>query len=267
MRARPLNVGAAHEHAPTLQNANELQQAYDHFNAALFAGELPVCLITLQRQANCHGYFSPTRFAHRGGGYTDEIAMNPEYFANFPMIETLQTLVHEMAHLWQFHFGQPGRRAYHNREWATRMEAIGLMPSSTGKPGGAKTGERMADYPIAGGPFVAACKELFTRDFRISWYDRFPSHRGAPIAANEELERELGVSLTAEMPAVSEHLNGGGVQMLRPRRNTRSKYACPDCGVQVWGKPGLNLSCGDCGDPFHEVMPAEGAPASESGRD
>ena len=33
------------------------------------------------------------------GETVDEIAMNPTYFAVTPLVETMQTLVHEMAHL------------------------------------------------------------------------------------------------------------------------------------------------------------------------
>lgn len=51
------------ESVPTLQTAQELQAAFDHFNRLLFEGELPPCLITLQRKANCYGYFSHKRFA------------------------------------------------------------------------------------------------------------------------------------------------------------------------------------------------------------
>ncbi len=53
---------------------------------------------------------------------TDEIAMNPSYFGVVPLLEILQTLVHEMAHAWQFHFGEPGRRGYHNKEWADKWK-------------------------------------------------------------------------------------------------------------------------------------------------
>jgi len=93
---------------------------------------------------------------------------HPSYFAVVPLLEVLQTLVHEMVHAWQFHFGKPGRRGYHNKEWADKMEAIGLMPSSTGKPGGARTGEKMADYAIPGGLFMQATDKLLTQDFKIS---------------------------------------------------------------------------------------------------
>ncbi|HHH2825403.1 TPA: SprT-like domain-containing protein, partial [Escherichia coli] len=140
--------------SPTIQAYGELQAAFEHYNAALFDGQLPHCLITMQREKRTYGYFSSRRFANRHEKtMTDEIAMNPSYFGVVPLLEILQTLVHEMAHAWQFHFGEPGRRGYHNKEWADKMEAIGLMPSDTGKPGGKKTGEKMADYAIDGGPF------------------------------------------------------------------------------------------------------------------
>ncbi len=62
------------------------------------------------------------------------------------------------------------------------MEAIGLMPSDTGKPGGKKTGEKMADYAIDGGPFMQATEALLKTDFRITWFDRHPP-AGTEIAA------------------------------------------------------------------------------------
>lgn len=84
---------------PTAKTYAELRLAYEHFNATLFGGQLPDCLLTLQREKRTYGYFSAARFGNREGQTTDEIAMNPEYFAVIPLIEILQTLVHEMCHL------------------------------------------------------------------------------------------------------------------------------------------------------------------------
>lgn len=53
--------------------------------------------------------------------------------------EALQALTYEMVHLYQHHFGDPGRGRYLNKEWGNKMESIGLMPSSTGRPGGRRT--------------------------------------------------------------------------------------------------------------------------------
>lgn len=47
---------------PTVETYNELQTAYDFFNTRLFSGDLPPCLITLQREKRTYGYFSSKRF-------------------------------------------------------------------------------------------------------------------------------------------------------------------------------------------------------------
>lgn len=41
---------------PTVKTYAELQLAYDTFNARLFDGQLPECLITLQREKRTYGY-------------------------------------------------------------------------------------------------------------------------------------------------------------------------------------------------------------------
>lgn len=233
---------------PTFQAYGELQEAYDHFNRALFDGALPFCLITFQREKRTYGYFSFKRFVHRHDKQiTDEIAINPSYFAVVPLLEVLQTIVHEMAHLWQFHFGKPGRRGYHNKEWASKMESIGLMPSSTGQPGGAKTGEKIADYAIEGGRFMAAATELMTADFRISWLDRFPPMRAQPTVS--ELLDTLPLGTQSDGGEDGQDSQGQELGALiepqGPRnRSNRVKYRCPGCGVQVWGKPEIRLLCG-----------------------
>jgi hypothetical protein len=55
------------------------------------------------------GYLSPNRFANHAGAMAHELAMNPEWFAVSPPVEVLQTLAHEMVHLWQHVHGKPGR--------------------------------------------------------------------------------------------------------------------------------------------------------------
>ena len=63
------------------------------FNAKLFGDTLPNCLITMQRKANCHGYFSARQFTSPNGqATTDEIAINPHYLATLGILHGLQTL-------------------------------------------------------------------------------------------------------------------------------------------------------------------------------
>jgi hypothetical protein len=159
---------------PTKQNYDELSHAHDFFNRRLFGGELPGCLFTLQRKSRSMGYFSFERFVSRDQAKSDEIALNPEYFATRPVEDVLSTLVHEQVHQWQRRFGTSPRRGYHDQEFAAKMESIGLMPSDTGTPGGKTTGEKMSHYSMADGPFIHACKELLQTSFVIVWYDRFP---------------------------------------------------------------------------------------------
>jgi hypothetical protein len=251
---------------PTGEAYDELQAAFDHYNRALFEGALPPCLITMQREKRTYGYFSFKRFVHsRSAERTvDEIAMNPAFFAVSPLQEILQTLVHEMTHLWQYHFGTPGRRAYHNAEWAAKMEAIGLMPSHTGRPGGRKTGEKMSDYPIEGGAFLAATETLLKGGFLISWLDRMPYrtveappasalHAPAPAEAMPEehdVETAIVVVEDATVRTTMVRTMGDAVRIAIEQpcignRSNRVKFRCPSCGAQAWGKPSLRLLCGE----------------------
>ena len=134
---------------PTAQTYNSLEDAYAFFNDRLFGGALPHCLITMQRHKGAYGYFAPERFGSRDGAtITDEIALNPMHFAERSIKQTLSTLVHEQAHLWQQHFGEPSRGGYHNKEWAAKMKEIGLYPSDTASPGGKETGQRVSHYIV-----------------------------------------------------------------------------------------------------------------------
>lgn len=233
---------------PTSEAYNELQEAYEHFNKHLFENALPPCLITLQRQTRTYGYFSPDRFIKRSSKtMIDEIAMNPAYFATRPLKEVLSVLVHEMAHLWQQHFGKPGRGRYHNKQWGDKMEAIGLHPSNTGRPGGKRTGDQMDHYIVDKGPFDLACDKLTTKEFTLSWLDRFsemPAH-----ADNDTLSG-------AESQGVNIKAPGTRTQDGKAVYGFRLKYShicSDDKAVNVWGKPDLKLNCGECGKRFEPV--------------
>jgi hypothetical protein len=190
-----------------------LAAAFDFFNRRLFAGELPPALITLQRKAGSHGYYSARRFEGRSDDTreTDELALNPGTFTGRSDAEILSTLAHEMVHHWQAHFGKPGRSRYHNHQWADRMEALGLLPTDTGLPGGRRTGQSMTHCIIASGPFDLACQELLAGGARLEWQSR-------------------------------EWDGGPG----KKPRTSKTKYTCPNCGLNAWAKPDVFLVCGEC---------------------
>ncbi|MFN0217364.1 MAG: SprT-like domain-containing protein [Hyphomicrobium sp.] len=211
--------------SPTEQIYGELQTAYDHFNTKLFDGKLPPCLITLQRKGRCtFGYYAAKRFGTASGGATDEIALNPRWFKDRTFFEVMGTLVHEMVHLWQHHFGRSSRGNYHNREWAGEMLRLGLHPSNTGRPGGRMTGQQMSHYAMREGRFEVAAKELIARPLAITWFD---------VDGARLIPKGLDEFLSAA-----------------PSAGRRAKFICPDCRAQAWGKPSLNLICGDCERPM-----------------
>jgi predicted SprT family Zn-dependent metalloprotease len=193
---------------PTQQTYNGLDAAYAYFNKRLFQGRLPVCLITVRPHRGAYGYFSFQRFGATADASEihDEIALNMRHFQARPAPQILSTLVHEMTHCEQAHFGKPSRNGYHNREWADLMVRVGLMPSDTGAPGGKRTGQRVSHFIIPDGAFAQA---IASRSFTIPYYDRH------------------GESETT-------------------RKKRKVTYTCEDCGDKVTGRPGVAPHCGKC---------------------
>lgn len=171
----------------TAQTYTGLSGAFRYFNTRLFEGKLPIPLITLQRKNRMRGYYHEGIFKARGTTkehFVDEIALNPTTFARRTDMEILSTLVHEMVHMQQHKFGKPSRNAYHDKEWGQMMEAVGLVPSSTGQPGGKRTGQRVTHYILAGGPFEIAALELIAGGWALAWEDvRGLAEGGPPVVA------------------------------------------------------------------------------------
>ena len=189
----------------------------------LFDGALPPCLITLQRGRRAYGYFWGGHFINsKDQSVTDEIALNPSEMANRTVEDILSTLVHEMCHLWQFHFSRyPSRRGkvrpYHDKEWGGAMEDVGFVPSSTGEPGGWKTGPRVSHYVAKNGPFQKACNNLLATGFTLTW-----------------LEWEIARKKSDK-----------GDSPVR-KDTSKTAYRCPECKLNAWAKPFFKPICGEC---------------------
>lgn len=245
---------------PTLEFYGFFQSAYDHFNQALFGSQLPDCMITAQRHKPVMGYFIKDRWVKQDGRKTNEISLNPTYFASFPVLEIFQTLVHEMCHLWQYESGTPSRSGYHNKEWAEKMLAIGLEPISMDKPG-TMTGQKVGDKSIAGGLFEAAAKQFIAGHIDRLWFDRYPaiSGRSVPldfpsIAGDGEGEDAVSAILATVVASVLQNEVVSPAEVSEAAEKKRkAKYCCPVCGLNVWGKPGLKLGCMGCDVALEEI--------------
>ncbi len=192
-----------------------LEEYFNLFNKFLFDNKLPTCVITIQRHKKARGYFWASMFENRTDKKhtSHEIALNPINFDR-SMKEILSTLVHEMCHLWQQEFGlRKSLKAYHNKEWADKMELLGLMPSSTGMSEGKKTGQSMSHYIIAGGVYDCLFYNKIFKDMDIKWKSR------------------IQISFTTGNEKV---------------KTSKNKFTCPECGMNVWAKETAKIICGDC---------------------
>lgn len=228
---------------PTNDFYSFFNMIYSYYNEKLFANELPNCMFIVTRKKDTFGYFIPNRWINNEKIKSDEIAINPLMFGQYHLPEILKTVVHEMCHLWQHNLGTPSQRTYHNKEWGTKMEDIGLMPSNTGKPGGKKTGQQMMEYIIENGPFHQTTEALINMDvFKKLWFDRMMPGRTDDLLIQIFSEEE-----TLELGNIS-------VRRLESNSNekTKIKYTCPVCDYNLWGKPGLDIRCNECKSDYIE---------------
>lgn len=201
------------------------QTAYDYYNRELFAGALPHVYVTVARKAHSRGYFHADRFESRASkARAHELCLNPDHFERTTE-QILSTLVHEMCHVWQQEHGKPGRGGYHNLEWARKMFEVGLNPSSTGKPGGEKTGQKVSHWIVPEGRFAEVTEVLLAGGFTLNW-------------KSEDLRRE----------------SAGARKQRKAKAASKTKFTCPDCGGAVWGKPETIVICGVCHEEAGEVV-------------
>jgi predicted SprT family Zn-dependent metalloprotease len=228
-----------------------LDDLYSFYNSRLFQGQLPECILNMSRKTGAYGFFAPERWRDTGrkDSRVHEISLNPDFLQR-SFADWHSTLVHEMCHLWQQEFGKPSRVAYHNREWAFKMELLGLMPSDTGQPGGRRTGQSISHYVIPGGAFEAVFTSLDAADletFRLKYL---------PSMAIPMDDPGITKSLSSDNDNDNEGDHDGegtgpGTPAGKSKSGTRIKYTC-SCGNHVWGRSGLSILCNDCNFSFTE---------------
>lgn len=221
----------------TSQAYGDLVFAQDYFNLRLFGGELQGCILAFARLKNVLGYFCADRFQNLDGQIAHEMTLNPQFLRLRSDRDVLGTLVHEMAHHWRHDHGPLNRRGsrgaagYHDKVWAAKMLELGLLPTTTGKPGGAKTGYSVTHLIVDEGPFDRHCRELLANGFRIRWGDR-------PLVADPTAG--TGGDGDAAAPAPPP----------KRKKRDRLKFTCDGCGLRAWAKPSAPLICGHCRFPM-----------------
>lgn len=213
--------GGAHSSkgAITPQLYERFNNAFDRLNNEFWKGKLPPVILTFVRKPNSMGYFAADRWEGKKNNLASELALNPDWIKSKGTKEALQTIGHEMVHLWQFKLGKKcPKKVYHNAEFRDEMKRIGLITSSTGAEGGKQTGQKMSDYIEKGGPFEALVKKMLKEGFDFDW-------SGVPDSGKKAKK--------------------GG---------KRVKYVCTEdgCGFQCWAKHDANVLCGGPEDDEHK---------------
>jgi len=238
--------------SPTGRIYAALEMAYNHFNRELFDNQLPPCLITLRSSSRHHGYHHEERFVSIEETFVSELGINPGFFMISPIESVLSTLVHEMVHQWQLTFGSPPKDPGHNKEWANKMEDIGLMPSKTGLPGGGRTGKNVNDYIIEGGLFMAACKKLLDTGFKLPFMDRHITHTAESEKILIEELRDAGEPYQVSIPFVDqlpENINGKPTVIapkIKSKAPQKIKLSCPQCMTKAWVIENTGIICTAC---------------------
>jgi hypothetical protein len=220
----------------------DVDHAFAYFNNALFGGRLPPCLITFQRTRRSYGYFSGNRFVNVSDNneITDEISLNPIYFQREMPRKILATLVHEMVHLEQQHFGNPGRGRYHNCEFAVLMNRVGLIASDTGEEGGRSSGEHMSHYVSPGGAFDRASDFYLAHHSAVFFQDR-------AYHVIQTGENSSGGGISGEGPDREGVDVDRAVRERERKAASKTRFYCPTpkCTV-AWAKRGSEFICAKC---------------------
>lgn len=197
-----------------------LQNAYRYFNSHLFTPifghPVPEAILTLTSKKSAKGYYHHKRF-NASGDRISEISICYNNLA-YTTFDILSTLAHEMAHYEDFTVNyrpNKGRNGYHDKQWASIMRQIGLIPYcvDNGAKPGKETGFKVTHTIEEHGKFAVVATQF------LSMYGDFP------LAQN----REVVI---------------GQVK----KKKTRPVAKC-DCGTSFSLPYGLNITitCNKCG--------------------
>ncbi|WP_155831825.1 hypothetical protein [Hylemonella gracilis] len=224
-----------------------LESAGEVFNQKLFGNTLPAPLFTLRRHGHGLGYFSGRRWSAGSGKRVNEITLNPELFAQRPLLTLLLTIVQAQCDMWQHLHGEPSRPGYRNAQWTRKMIDIGIKPVSRDEQSQRQTGQGLDLIPQPGGKFLAACAEIAGDSGRPPFSERWLKSEITPERPLADLPKDISKLLSSPVgPAVIDPQLQEQMDLKEAKR--KIKYTCLNCDVNVWGRPNLALICALCGE-------------------
>lgn len=201
----------------------QLEKMYNTLNHDFWNDELEVPIITVQSKAGSMGHCTVSKVWKRPNDSTFELNIAAEVL-NYPIEETLDTILHEMVHLYCRMKGiQECSRggSYHNGKFKELAEKVGLKCYKTEKYGWntvAKDNDKLIEYALS-----------------KDWSEILIGRNAQIVLPN------LG-GINIQIPD-----NGG-----KKQSNVR-KYQCPKCKNSVRATKDVNIICGDCNETMIKV--------------
>lgn len=205
---------------------SQLEHIYNSLNTDFFDGALPVPVITVQSKPGTYGHCSVAKVWQKPDGHTYELNIAAEVL-NYPIEETLDTMIHEMVHLYcrENDIKETSRGGrYHNKRFKEEAEKRGLECFQCGNAGwNTRPGDNLVEYALNKG----------WNEIRIGRNSLPPAMR-------------IGASGAAQAGAPT--AEGGG-----KRPSSTRKLLCPKCGQSVRATRAVNILCGDCMEKMVEA--------------
>ena len=207
----------------------QLEKIYNTLNADFFEGALPVPIITVQSKPGTYGHCSVSKVWQRKDENTYELNIAAEVL-NYPIEDTLDTIIHEMVHLYCRENGiQETSRGgkYHNGRFKAEAEKRGLECYRCGPYGwNTKPTDKLVEYAMEKGwSEIQIGRNSFTPGIRIGGTGANQSRTG----------------------------NNSGTEGGGKRPSSTRKLVCPKCGQSVRATKKVNILCGECIEKMVEV--------------
>lgn len=230
------------EDAYTLEVYSKFQKAIDSIEKVFFLGKdrkkFPKFVFAINNKCkSAVAFVSPNAlFDKTDGKKVQYLGVNPRYL-NMGTAYVLQTLCHELCHVYEHAYIHIPRGGYHDKQWHELMISCGLEPvyQNTSKTS-------VSDRIIEGGEFesfVKAFEEENPNFFNVVAFTQSVVSRWKESNPESEADEEGATADNADKPVKIYNRN-------------KIKYICPKCNAKVWGKAGLHVTCSDCGEDFVE---------------
>lgn len=198
---------------------NQLEHMFNKMNVDFFGGTLPTPIITVQSSPRAYGHCTVAKVWKKKDSETYELNIGAEVL-NFPIEETLDTMGHEMVHLYcrENDIRECSRGGtYHNKKFKELAEKIGLDTFHDPKHGwNTKGGYRMLEYAIAN-----------------EWSE---------ITLGRSTRTRIQISIDTETGEVQET----ETEPTPVNTSSTRKYICPKCKQSIRATKDVNIICGDC---------------------